>query len=458
MKKTKKRVFVKLLLWLIGLGIAVRVMLPIVGVHYINKFLPEYLNNDSHVGYFNAVFVRGLFSLGRVDIGQPKGFDDDVAISAREIFVDVDMTSVRKCSPLVIESVEIEKLTVNLASDAKGRFNMVELFASSTNEVDKAADEDDEADSSDSSFSVVVKNLHVKDFSLSYRDYTYMPALNIRLAEGELTLTNVVFDASQTNNHNLITTGILTAVMKQPGGLPDAYVGIALRSGVFGPWVPGVSGAVRICGIELVPINMVINVAARQALGGDNMDLYMDIAVASDILDCHAQAKTKSSILRFALVGTPDDPVIKRSTALLNLATRPGALASGVVRNVGNAGVSAAKGVGKTAYAAGRGGAKAVGKVGSGLFKVVKNTVTLNFKGARKGLKEGTVGAAAEVAHGVGNTAGAAVDGVSDTAKTSVGITKSDDWRDTSRARWVKLWAEAIEQVKAAPYPTADMN
>ena len=440
----KKSRWFKILVWLAGIIIVIRIAIPTVGIYMANKILPKYLNTDGHIGYFNAVFFRGMCSLGWISIDQPAGFDGDNAISLRKISVDVDLPSVWNEEPITIESIKINKLALNLVMDADGSFNLAQLVETSG---------DKQEESSGEPMAIIVKKLNVKNLSVSYRDLTYSPPLELQVDKCNITLTNLVFDPSRDNCKELVSSCVLTAVLKQPDGQPDAYIGAIARAGVLGTNFPAIVGAVRICGVELAPINMIINKAAQQALGGNNMDDYIDIAIAPDLLDCHAKVKTKSNTLHFALVGTPDKPVIKRSTALLNLATRPEALVGGVVKNIGSAGVSAVKGAGNTVLAAGKGGAKAVGKVGTGFFKAVKHTATLNFKKAGAGLKEGTIGAASEAVGAVGDTAGAAVSTVSDTASAGVGIAKTDEWLANSKPRWDELWKEAVNQVNAAPYP-----
>jgi len=441
-----RRLLKWILVVLVVLAVVIRVAIPIAGTVAANRVLPEVLGTDAQIGNISMVLVRGKLSVGDIKVGQPQGFEGAPLLTLKRIGVDIDLSSLRK-GPLTIEDVTVTDLNLNLICDSNGVINATALAQSSdTNAPEPSAE-------TSAPPAVVVEKFNVSNLSVKYTDYSCDPVMVIDITNLNITATNIVFDPAAAGGTNLLTALTLTAVMKQAGVTNDAYLGVTARTGVLGTGIPAVNLLARLSGFDLKTVKALLVPGITQTLGGSCIDAYVDLVLASDVLDCKAVVKSKGASLPFAVGGTPEHPEVDKSTALGNLVTRPGAVVGSLVKDTAGAGVALAKGAGSTVAAAGSGAARTVAGLGKGLFHTAKSVATLDIKGAGKGLSEATVGTVKNAAGMVGDTAGAAVQGVAETGSTLSGQARGDNWRTASRERWETQWDEALREIKKMPYP-----
>jgi len=450
--KKKKHILRKTLLWIAAILIIIRIAIPIAGVIAVNRLLPGILGTECRIGHINLLLIRGRAAVGRIKIEQPQGFEGEPLFKLKRISVNADLSSFKSDRTPTIESVTIKELSLNLIRNTDGTMNIASLGSSSATNTPAGTNSEDEVSSPQA---IVLNKLTVNDMSLSYLDLTYDPPITVKMENCNLTLTNLLFDASQTDTEKLDTSLILTAVLKQQD-MHDAFIGISAELGVLGTNVPPVNSAVRITGLELSTLGASVPAGVPQILGGSCVDIYIDLAMAIDILDCKAKVKTEDHTMPLAVGGTPSHIIVDKSTALGNVITRPGALIGGLIGDTGGAGLELIKGAGKTTAAVGSGAAKIVGGLGKGLFHTAKGVATADLEGIKHGVHESTVGTAKETMHTVSDTAGTAAHSVGDAASSAVGKDDADAWRSGSKTRWTELWQKAKKKVKEAPFPKPD--
>ncbi|MBT3191738.1 MAG: hypothetical protein HN341_04215 [Verrucomicrobia bacterium] len=455
--KRKCRLFGKLLLWIAGILIVLRVAIPVVGIAVANHILPGILGTEASVDSLDMILTRGRMSISGIRIDQPKGFEGGPLFSLGSTTVDFNVPSMWR-RPLTVESVTINSLEINIIRDTNGVLNVATLAGGSDTNAPAEVPEADPAETdlepstpSGNATAIAVEQTRVRNLSVSYSDFTYDPPLIAHIAECNLSATNVLFDPSSTAEE-LISTLELTAVLKQEG-MHDGFVGIVGRLGTLSTNAPGTVAAVRIVGLELDPLGGVVPTGVAGTLGGSCVDAYVDLAMAVDILDCRAKVKTEDNTAPFAVGGTPTEPVIDKSTALFNLVGRPGALVGGVVTDVGSAGVEVSGAAAKTTLSAGKGVFKMAGSLGKGVYKTAKGVATADLGEIGDGLKTATVGTVSEGVNTVVDTASTAAKGVGDTATAAIGKDDTDAWRAGCEARWQTLWTEAQANIAEAPYP-----
>ncbi len=446
-KSKIKRIALKIFISIAMLLIVLRIAIPVAVVMVANKTLPGLLNTDVSIGFVNMLLLRGRVSTGDITIKQPEGFEGDNLFSLGKVAVDLDMSSLKN-GPIIIESIIIDDLELNIICNTNGSMNLKSLANTSTTNTPATNNET----SASSPTAVVINKFEIRNLSLTYHNKTYEPPLLNQIKNLNMTVTNIIFDPSQSSRKELVTGLQLSALSKQ-SEMHDAFVGIVARIGVLGTNVPAVNTMVRFTGIELNRLNMVFPHGVSQALGGSCVDLYVDLSMNSDFLDCKAKIKTADNIMRLAIGGTPSNPIVDKSTALGNVVTRPSAILGGLIGDTGGAGIKVVTGAGKTTAAVGGGALKVVGGLGKGLFRTAKGLATADMKHIKGGLYDTTVGTASKTKDAVVNTASAASSSVGDVASTAVGKSGSDAWRDGSEERWNKLWIEAKQKVNSAPYP-----
>jgi hypothetical protein len=441
----------KVLLWVVGILVVLRVLLSVGGVAITNRVLPGILGTAASIESADMGLLRGRVSVGGIQIFQPLGFEGAPLFSLGTAAVNVSLPSLLN-GPLTVESVMVDRLELNLIRNQDGLLNIAALAGGDTNAPLEEAEDETESDPSPPK-AVAVQKLNVRALSISYRDLSYDPPLAIHVAECNVSVTNLLFDPFSAGEPLLDSTVSLTALLKQPD-FHDGYVGLVARLGVLSTNAPPTVAAIRIVGLELKSgLDAVVPPGVAQTLGGNCVDAYADLAMAVDILDLKARIKTEDNTMPFAVGGMPSAPRIDKSTALFSLVSRPTMLVGGVVTDVSSAGVEVVEGAAKTTAAVGKGALKVVGSLGKGVFKTAKGVATADLGGISDGLKTATVGTVTEVAEGIVDTATAAVEGVGETATAAIGKDETDAWRAGCEVRWEKLWKEARSEVAAAPYP-----
>jgi len=448
---SKCRTIGKILLWVVGILVVLRIALSLGGVPITNRILPGVLGTAASIETLDLALSRGKLSAAGITVYQPAGFEGGPLLSLGEVAVDINMRTLVG-GPLSVESASVDRLEVNLVRNKDGILNVATLAGGSdTNAPAEPEPEDDEPSSSPTA--VAVRELHVRELVFSYRDLAHDPPLVVHVADCNASVTNLVFDPGNAGEPLLSGNAVLTALLKQPD-FHDAFVGLTARFGVLTTDPPPVVAAARIVGLELKSgVDAVVPPGVIQTLGGSCVDAYVDVTMAVDVLDFRLKLKTEDNTMPFAIGGTPSDWHIDKSTALFNLVSRPTMLVGGVVTDVGSAGVEVVEGAAKTTAAVGKGALSVVGNLGKGVFKTAKGVATADLSEVGDGLKTATVGTVTETAEAIADTATTAVKGVGDTATEVIGKDDADAWRDGCEARWHEQWDAARAEVLAAPYP-----
>ncbi len=444
----KCRRFGKVLLWVFGILIVLRIVIPIVGVAVANRALPGILGTKTSMGGVDMVLLRGRLSVADISIKQPEGFGEGDLFSLGKATVDLNIPSAFK-SPITVDSITIDNLALNVIRNTNGVMNVDTLAGdASTNAVPEKESATIQPPA------VTAKIFNVRNLSISYRDLTYDPPLVAHITECNIFATNIVFDPAP-ETEEFFGSLILTALLKQ-ADMHDAHLGIVSQLGAIGTNVPAVvavAAAVRLVGVELKPLSGVVPIGVSQILGGSCVDAYVDLTMAEHILDCKARVKTEDNTAVFAVGGTPSNPKINVSTALFNLIGRPGALVGGIATDLGSAGIEVAGAAAKTTAAVGLGAIKMVGSLGKGVLQTAKGIATADLTEIGEGLKTATVGTVTEGINTAVDTAITVGEGIGDTASATIGKGDTDEWRANCEPRWDAIWQKAQQDVHAAPYP-----
>jgi hypothetical protein len=192
----------------------------------------------------------------------------------------------------------------------------------------------------------------------------------------------------------------------------------------------------------------------EQAIGGNALDLSVDLGLAANVLNCDAKVKSiGGSNLSLHVGGTPEKPELDQSNMLFLVFFRSGGALGNVVGKVGGAGVEVADTAVGTVKVVGTGTVKTLGSVGGGLLHTAKGLATADVDGLAEGLKKTTVGTVKEGAGTALGTVGEVKDGAVDVGSAGIGKQQADAWRKATGKRWEKAWKKAQARVDKRPYP-----
>jgi hypothetical protein len=248
------------------------------------------------------------------------------------------------------------------------------------------------------------------------------------------------------------TVQITARIMQRPY-FPQ-LVGCCLCTGVLGSGVPRMNGALRVANMELLPVQRILPRNAMTLLGGDAVDLSVDLALAPDILDCRVRTDTLGvHKLSFSLSGTPAHPEFDHTNLLYLLLSRTGGGIGLLWNNVITAGRGDVNAAWRALRDVGAGMGSMVRSEGDGIRNTANGLARGDGRQADEGLEQSTV----DVVHDAGRAledAGTELwHGVVNTVDNVRGTAQAEAWRAHSLHRWKENWQAAVAWVHAMPFP-----
>ncbi len=455
-------------------GIAVRIALPPVAVLIVNRRLPDYLDAPASLGGITLSLSRGTVGIIDLRIAQPEGFGDGDLLRVGRASVQVSLSSLFR-PPLTIKSVQIEDAAANLVKDSAGVMNVSALVKPGEEEEPAAAGEEEQAAGEPSP--ILLKRLAASGLSFSYLDRSGGAAAAAEAGAGDAAAFSGQTQEGEPREWGVKIAGLdleVTGLRLDPGAdparvgpaeatltarldqapLPEGYLGVAAKIGPLGGGIPALNAAVRLAGLELEPLAPVVPAGTAAALGGDALDLFADVALAPDVLDCLVRVEAAGGhTLSLEVGGTPEHPEVDTSGVLFSIMLHAGGGVGTLVGNIGGAGLATVGAVGEGALAVGTGAVNAVGSLGSGLFQTVAGAATGDLDAVGEGLSTATVGTVSEAANGVAGAGEKLADGAVSAAESTVGADADREWRADTHRRWLAGWQAALALVATEPYP-----
>ncbi|MBU0679342.1 MAG: hypothetical protein KJ626_14680 [Verrucomicrobia bacterium] len=459
--RPKRNVLRNILIVLVVVIVAIRLALPVIVVKTANRLLPDILKTDVHVGDIDLSLLGGYVSVKDFVVEQPSGFEGSPLLSVPFLSVKLGVRSLLS-KPIMIQRITLRDASVYLQRDKEGQMNTGLLGekkpagesapGGEVSEGEIEPSEKAEGQSEPVDLSVILEQLNVENLSFAMIDRSYEKPLRVDLSPIDISVTNVIFDPSRSDEEVLPGGVLITAKMLQ-APLGTGHIGVKAKVGILGADVPALNGVVRVSGVELGPLSSVVPAGVSQALGGNCLDVHADIAMAPDLLDVKAGVKSAGANLGIGVSGTPREPKPDTSSALFAVFGRFGGSVGNLVGNVGGAGMEAGEAAVQTVGAVGMGAAKTVGALGKGIFKTVKGAATADLSEMGEGLKGATVGTIGEAAGTVTDAAKELGQGVAATGSATVGLDSAGAWRTESEERWNREWEKAEDILATMPFP-----
>lgn len=461
MNRTGGRIAMVVLTVVFSLIFIVNVLLPPALVLAGRVLLPRVLNTPrASVRDLDWSLLRGVVSIQGVRVDQPEGFDPGPLLTLSKARVNVKMSALLR-GRLVIDHVQVDRLSLHVIRDAEGRLNLTALMPSPAQAAPAPGAAPTPRSPSEAPArapaapppAVTLSRARVEHLKLAYTDHALgKTPLQVDIVNVNVALDDLMVDPDREGD--LVMPGRLMMTAEVPQGeLPVGRLGVSARIGIVGTNIPPVNAVVRLCGLELKTFEPAVPPGVATALGGESLDVSADAAVASDVLDVQATLASWGGKLSTGLGGTPAKPRLEGGGTLLGLAGFAGGRLGGKLLDVGQVGTETAEAATRTAAALGKGVGKTAGALGQGLFKTVKKAAQADLSGAIESVKdtaEGTVSEAAQTATEAGQTA---AEGVSQAASSVTADDRAQTWRAGVGERWQEQWKEALVALDKRPYP-----
>lgn len=400
---------------------------------------------------------KGSLVVRDLHIDQPQGFSGDTLLSWPELKVDFLIGSVFDPS-ITIEDADLYQPSIHLAYDKAHQGNVKVLLSKA---IPRSKEEPEKpkttpaTEPSDQSTRIHLRKFAIHDLGLAFTDTSYEEKpMEVHLEAVDLEVKDLTYDPSRGPEKTLPATARMTGRQVQTP-FADAPLGFYAKVGTLGDQVPSVNGSLQLGGLELAPIGHTLPPGAEQAIGGDALDLSVDLALAPDLLDCDARVKSiGGSSLSLHIGGTPENPAVDTSNMLFLVFFRSGGALGNVAGKVGGAGVEVADTAIGSVKVVGTGTAKTLGSVGVGILGTAKGLATADVGGMAEGLKKTTVGTVKEGAGTAAGAAGEVKGGAVDVGSAGIGKQQAEVWRKAVEDRWEKAWAKAQSRVDRMPYPS----
>jgi hypothetical protein len=448
MRSRLKRRLLFLLVFLVALMVGVRIAIPLLARSFAVPAISRELQTEFSLQNLRLGLLRGFVGLHGISIQQPTGFDEDPPLlQIGNLSVDLAVSDLLR-GKFRVQEAAIDKLALHVVRNADGRLNLSQVGPARQPDADAAEDTPASAPSP-----LMLDHVTIQEAIVSYSDFSVQPPVAIALTNLNLELTHLPFDVGQAGAAtNMPGKLLITAGLSQPG-YSNGYFGVCASIGALGTNIPPVNAALRVVGFNLGTVSGMLRAGVPAAMGGSVLDLVVDASVAEDWLRANIEMITAGNTMRMGVGGTPQRPMVDKSTALYNLLSRPTALLAKTASGFADAGVTAGKTVVSSA-----------GKVGGGLLgglaNIVRGATDVGQGAARGDMREmgdaffdmtagtvtGAVGSASETARG-------AVEGVGRMMSDATGQTQRHDWQADVHARWLTHWQEAQDFTARSPVP-----
>jgi len=442
------RITTYILAGIVVLAALLRISLPHLIPRIANPILSREIGTDVEISGLQLQLLRGQARIQSITVAQPEGFTPAMPLLRMTgPAVKISLNDLLQ-KHIHIRSFDLAALEVHIIRNTNGVLNVAALRSRPPGDPETAPEP------MDKSLPVVSLNrFDLHDAIISYTDHSVSPSLRLALTNLQMEAAALRFDpplaAGSTNLHGHLQ---LTATLLQKG-FPDGYLGTTAAIGILSTNVPAVNAAARIVGFDLQCLREILPAGIATFLGGSNLDIAVDAALAPTFLQIQNEVQTAGNTWRLTIGGRPDKIEIDTATALFNVVTRPTAFLSGAVEGVAQAGVTAGRSVVTTAGQTGSGIIKGVANIGSSAARSVKSAARGDIRGIGESVKDMTYGTVTGAVDTVSATIRNVGEGLGDTVSAAAGRTKSRDWNTANAKRWEQKWNEARNFIAQAPYP-----
>ncbi|MBA3898962.1 MAG: DUF748 domain-containing protein [Bacteroidetes bacterium] len=254
-KKRKIGIGWIILLSFIALVIIVRLLLPVIALHYINSKLDEHPDYDGNVGGLSMSLIAGSYSLNDIIIHDVHSGEDEPLLQVDKITIDIDYGTL--FDGKILAEVVIDRPNVFLVQKP----------------VEEPAPEDVEVDiqeAADDLIPVTLEKLRINEGIIRYWDLTSSPVFNV-----ELRSLNVIAEGLSTEpreNKLLPATVRISAITSGEGRLD--------MTASFDPLaeVPTFDLNFELQNLQLIAYSHFIEDAASLDVVGGTFNLHTEIA------------------------------------------------------------------------------------------------------------------------------------------------------------------------------------
>lgn len=402
----------------------------------------------------------GLYGLR---IAQPDGFGSGSVLYVPEIEGSFRLSGLLS-AVLELDAVSIQKGDVDLRANTNGMSNVQRLV--DTFRVRLKGNGAGDVRLPEPWRSLLVRSLAAVDCAATYHEVTAtsntvefsvvdiaVDAMNLRFVEPSTraSMLPVRHSSAATN-----TPGRLTAtgrLRKRP--FSDGMCGVMVHIGPLGDGLPTLEGSLRVIGLELAVLEPVLPANTAAILGGDAVDVLVDLGCADGSLTGRVVTETIAGYQYEATIsGTLAEPTLQTdSDALAYVLSRSQGGLGNTIRNLRLAGASAASGVTDAATNLAEGTIKTVGSFGHGLVETAKGIVTLDSSDVGQGTKEMGAALTGDAKDAVFGAGGEIVQGVGEISDSLTGDEIAEEWRANIPARWTTAWRDAMDTGERASLP-----
>ena len=427
-----------------------RISLPHIIPRVANPILSRQLGTDVEIAGVRLELLRGRAAIDTVTLAQPEGFTN-----APPLMRITHPQGQLRLSQLFkmhaqIPKAQVETLEIHIVRNEDGVLNLQQMLA---NRPAKTEPKREPRPPREKVPTLTLTHFSLPEALITFTDLSVTPPVvltitNIQIEAHALRFDPLAAATSTTMPGRIQATGTLL----QPG-LPDGYLGAVAALGISAIDIPPINAAVRVVGFDLRSIRGMLPHGVATFLGGSNLDVVVDAAVAPEFLRVQNRVYTLGNTWRLAIGGTPRNIEFDTSTALFNLVTRPGAFLTGAAGGVADAGMAAGRTVVSTAGRAGSGIVSGVANIGRGAARTVQSAARADLRGVGDGMVDMTYGTVTGAVDTVTTTARGVGEGIGETVSAAAGRSQSRSWENANAARWAQRWEDALDFALNAPFP-----
>ncbi len=413
-----------------------------------NPILTRRLGTPVQVEKVRVRPLRGYAEIQKMQIAQPEGFNPHVPLlTISQPGITIRLSELLK-KHLNIHEIKVDKVELHVIRNVDGSLNLEELIAGMPERPPREPKPPRETYPT-----LTLSHMTVPDALITYSDFTVTPPIMLALTNIQVHANTLLFDTVKARTStNMPGTMRVKAEILQPD-YENGYIGFISTIGITSTNIPAMNAAGRMIGFDIRSIRGLLPPGISTAIGGSNMDVLVDAAVAEEYLRVQNRLQTSGNTYRLGISGTPREPIIDRSTALFNLITRPGAFITATLGGVADAGMAAGRTVVSTAERAGSGIFRGIRNIGRGAAQTATSAARGDIRGIGDGMRDLTYGTVTGAVDTVTSTARGVGDGIGETFSAAAGRTQTRNWESTNRNRWEQRWEEAESFVRSAPFP-----
>jgi hypothetical protein len=376
-------------------------------------------------------------------LNQPAGFGEEHLLYIPELEATVALRPMLS-GEIRLTDIKLSNAQLSIVTDTNSTWNLKVL----ADQLNSGQPED----TSDGFFKeFCIEKISAADGTIHYFEPTKKNG-DIRFFIPDLTAdaSNIRFSPTTPKPEESSGSLYITArVRKMP--FPDARLGLAARFGAFGGTSPTpINCSLRLIGLELAIAEPILMANAAAVLGGDAVDIAVDLRRRADGPDGQILLKTIAGHRYQATVsGSLEEPSIQIADAALSLVlNRSGGVLGNMYDNLRSATSRAFKEGIETTGDIATGVSKSVGSFGEGFADAAKGIFTLDSSGISKGLTEMGTALTGGTKNALFTAGGGLIEGVGNVTGRLTGDEAACQWREDIPDRWEQVWNDARDTVK----------